>query len=1818
MTELTEKEKGKISFHTAIPRYAGYCDCFLSTKIQFRLENQNDRSVLLKVRGGESELFLPFEKEAEVGFESAVSLNADKVFSPRFLAENETIRNFTFHADLFCGDEKITSKEAEITALPFDYWEGLFGVPEKVSCFVRPRAFQTARVVKEVKHRLLRCGVRDFCGYENADKSEVKKAVAAFFSAVKEMGFTKSGGFDLSYPSLASPPAVTSARKTDAFRLALFTAACMERAGLHAVLALSKNKVGVGAWLFDSCFLESSFDDLKTVERYLRDDHLAFFNAEDLFTESVAEASDSEERFLRELKADAFDCFVDIARCRTAGFVPCPARGEVGCGLYGESEENTPKVGKAFARQGKEKLWERGLLDFSSRNPLLDFKGKNALQVLAPDADILMKYLSKDGLKLTGGGKVDCGRELLDEVKDGVLRTALSPRETEAVAGKLRRRNREAVEETGAKILFLACGFLKFGAREERKCAPVVLLPVELSRAKGKEGYALTSSGEYFVNLTLVEYLKQEYEINLRGIENSALSVKEILNVFRKETSSMAGWEVSGELYLSTFFFQRFLMWNDLKEHFQEFNKNRAVRALYFGKSQELSAQESEPEAEDMSLPLPSDASQRKALALSKSGKSFVLHGPPGTGKSQTITNMIALALEKGKTVLFVAEKKAAIDVVKRRLDEIGIGDFCLELGSKTDCGEAFKQLDKTLRLKGKSNEEDFAITEEYKRAQKELAAMQNALHEKRKLSLSVHEAITKFFERKSYPDILKMGGDFYESLDEVKFIKARELILSAAAAAKECGGVFNSPFENFNLKEYSPAVRDRAVFAGRALLGEAAHFKCFLSLVLDFFKQKISSFTEERANALAKVLSGLLSGKYRAYFEGVTAEEFSAFRSANLRLDSCLAFYEKHFKILLNLEEEFTALEEFLKSGGDYKLNRTALSLRKRLERVALRPLSEKDIPKYIEAAVGVFSARKQIAASPLAKSFIDRGGRISEKKRTEFLAPLKELSAACAFVFTEWAPELFFDGCVRAVSGCAEPLFSGYLSAMEEFFKAEESYLVATGAKRDRFKGEDILGYFSAKAAALLENADLLSGRCAYKAAEEELINGGMKFIGDALESGSLSPDDALGGFEKSLMEHFLSVNIPRDLFLSRMTSASVESEKEKFALLYEKQTAYARRRLRETLISRLPERGEFQEELSLLFRLEKGARRGRLRTLLLEAPKLVKRVCPCLLLSPDAAAQYLAPKADEYDLVIFDEASQMTTAEAIPALARAKQAVIVGDNRQLPPTSFFRTSFFGEEDEEESLESVLDEAIAAGFEERSLLWHYRSRHESLIAFSNAAYYENRLNTFPSPVASESRVKLKKVGGVYDRGNTKRNRREAEALAEEVIRRLLDPVLSRQSIGVVTFSNVQREEIERILTREIAKRSLEEIAYGGREPLFVKNLENVQGDERDVILFSVCYGFDKEGRLSYNFGALNRAGGWRRLNVACSRAREEMLVFSSISAGDIDLNRTSSRGVAGLKAFLEFAEKGRAAPLPFDGAKRRGIGKYLAEELSAYGYECRAGVGASNFKIEVAVLDPKDKNRYILGILSDGAAESSAADGAALLPALLKRGGWNLMTVSEVSYFNNPKREIKRIKDRLDELTGANQESGLTRYIKPYRHVRDTGGKTLAFVTDGKNDNEIKERLCEIVAREEPISRAFLKKRCMESFGIVKWGLHAESRLDEIITRSAFPFEKVGGVEYFYKNPKSLLPVKFRIEGKNKRRSAEEDFTPFETAALIKGILEEKVTLYDDELASLVAAEYGVKETDAFSSFVSRTLAYGEGKGMFRRSLSGRISLA
>ena len=323
--------------------------------------------------------------------------------------------------------------------------------------------------------------------------------------------------------------------------------------------------------------------------------------------------------------------------------------------------------------------------------------------------------------------------------------------------------------------------------------------------------------------------------------------------------------------------------------------------------------------------------------------------------------------------------------------------------------------------------------------------------------------------------------------------------------------------------------------------------------------------------------------------------------------------------------------------------------------------------------------------------------------------------------------------------------------------------------------------------------------------------------------------------------------------------------------------------------------------------------------------------------------------------------------------------------------------------------------------------LNWHYRSRHESLIAFSNNEYYDGKLITFPSTDDRRAKVRLVKVEGVYDKGGQRSNRHEARAIVDEVVRRISDPKLRADSIGIIAFSVAQQNLIEDLLQERLdGDAALQEAAAAMYEPIFVKNLENVQGDERDVILFSVGYGPDKNGKVSMNFGPLNNSGGERRLNVAVSRSRKEMLVYSSLRPSDIDLNRSKAKGVAGLKHFLEFAESQMLVQCGKQLATRHDdvIAKQVAQAVEQLGYTVSVGVGRSQFKIDVAVSDPDNPDKYLLGILIDGEGyrdTQTTRDREIVQPSVLTGLGWNVMRMWSVDWINNPQRVIDRIADVL-----------------------------------------------------------------------------------------------------------------------------------------------------------------------------------------------------
>lgn len=1858
--------KDSIAITSQMPRFVGYSDYYFQTPVKIQIKNTSPEPIAVCVRiEDKSGLIVPFSATAEVPFESALELFAESIFNPVMLAESAECNTVPVFVRAEIDGKCVCEEENQVTILPYDWWEGLSGNAERLAAFVRPRLPECARVLEEAGKRLKKWNESgEFLGYSGTDKNGVRQVVAAVYAALKHFDVEESGARDWSVPVRAvGECSVLKGKQASRLEFALFAAACLEAAGLRPLIAVGKENVGVGAWLYESCFLDSVTDDCEIIEKYIGEgiNNLCFFDVEDLFSEKTVAFTSAEGHFAHKIHSGAYESVLDLYRCRAGGVKPLPLKGKGpnGYELYRAeelSDEAAPKPLREYhslsvdTKLTRNKQWERRLLDLTTKNTLLNFAGKNALHLYCADGDGLYALLEAKGeMKLAAGEETEDAfeerlsqknRELIAlEQKKGVLRAFATANVLQETAVRLIRKNRDADEETGAKILYLAFGFLRYVSKDDGKTkyAPLVLVPAEVKRAKGNESFSVAAGKEYFVNSTLLEYLKQEFNVDVRGLggDVSSLKISEILAMLAAETANMKGWAVVRDVYLATFSFQRYLMWNDIRNHFDSLKGNAIVSALLGNplERRETSGVKEEDEGDPKStlVLLPADSSQYSAIALSRAGVSFVLHGPPGTGKSQTITNIIANAVNDGKRVLFVAEKKAALDVVKKRLDAIGIGEFCLELHSnKTDKADVLRRMEQTLALAGTAEaEQGFS-----ERAQKivtlreELKAPMTALHKKRRLGISVYEGILRYLENQSAPDILDIESAFYDSLTESKLLDCKNNILSAAAAAKECGGVFNSPFENVNLSEYSQTVRDRVYCACEVVLTEIKHLKSYLALFLEFYRQKISTVTQKKLDTLCDLARRLSGGAYDKYFAGVTEETFYSFYHLNRRLDESLAYYFRHFKSVVELGKDYEAVKTCVERGDDYHSSKPAETALKRLLRVAYRTVTEEDVPKFLSTLVEIHTVQQRLKEIPLSKAFLGLGGDISPKKRGEFLSDLYALHARCAETFLDFNPDAFHGMCIRAQSGYTKPVLEGYLKAMEAFTYAQNSFIAIIEADRYKIVQEDVLEYFSAKASALIDNIDLLPNWCMYKKTCKELKALGLSFIPDALESGRLTGENVLSGFEKNVYKNFLDLNISLDPDLSRMTVGTIEDTIEKFRTGWEEFSLLAQREVRSKLISRLPDsdyEGSLSVERNTFTRLSKGNLRGMgLRSLFAEVPELMKRVSPCMLMSPITVAQYLEPQADLFDLVIFDEASQMTTAEAIGSIARAKSAIVVGDPKQLPPTAFFNSAYVDEENlENEDLESILDDCLALGLPERHLLWHYRSKHESLIAFSNHQYYGNRLCTFPSPDALDSKVRLIHVDGVYDRGFTKRNRKESEALVAEVVRRLKDPTLSRSSMGIVTFSGAQRADVEKLLTKAIAANKLEGAAYDREEPIFVKNLENVQGDERDVILFSVCYGPDATGRVSLNFGPLNQAGGWRRLNVAVSRAREEMLIFSTLDPSMIDLNKTSSKGVAGLKSFLEFAQQGKTklAKRSADLNRGAGIGKFIAEELETYGYECRFDVGASDFKIDVAVVDPKNKHAFILAIVCDATNEFSVKDRTVLQVQTLKRCNWNVLRVNCVNYYNNPKREMKRIKEFLDKLTGVERRSNafLAKYSKPYRAVKSTGGEVAAFITSGVNDGEVSERLKLIVATEEPISRAFLKTRCLDSFGILKSGARINARLDSLIDACAFRRERAMGNDYFYKTDRAVAIQKFRVESDPVLRKCETDFTPFETVALVKGVLEERVSLYFDELLSIVSEVLRVpRPTEKFSCFLRDCIAYGEQKGILVRSVSDRIALA
>ncbi len=597
--------------------------------------------------------------------------------------------------------------------------------------------------------------------------------------------------------------------------------------------------------------------------------------------------------------------------------------------------------------------------------------------------------------------------------------------------------------------------------------------------------------------------------------------------------------------------------------------------------------------------------------------------------------------------------------------------------------------------------------------------------------------------------------------------------------------------------------------------------------------------------------------------------------------------------------------------------------------------------------------------------------------------------------------------------------------LEALISFLKADPT--VVFGSAQLSAAQLDGIGQ---KLSTWIEAEEQLSKWAAFRGRAEDANNAGVGLVVERLEDGRVSPESVVPYIEMAMYEAILRDQQGKESELARFDGEVHGRLVNEFASLDRSRMALSRLDVVRAHHKRIPQISGLGP-VGIL-RGEMARRRGHMpiRQLMQRASLAIQALKPVFMMSPLSVAQFLPPGVLEFDLLVMDEASQIQPVDALGAVARAKQVVVVGDERQLPPTRFFSkmTSSSADEDDDgqdgaqvSDIESILGLFSARGLPEKMLRWHYRSRHQSLIAVSNSQFYDSKLFIVPSPYTAEAGMGLRfhhVPGGVFDEGV---NKVEAKVVAEAIVRHALEsPELS---LGVGTFSLKQRREIQDQLEllRRLNPQTEEFFHAHPSEPFFIKNLENIQGDERDVILISVAYAKNAQGFMGMRFGPLGSEGGERRLNVLISRAKRRCEVYASITDEDIDLERGKGKGVFAFKLFLHYARTGR---LSMTQRTDRSMDSVFEEQVMAAlqekGYQVHPQVGIAGFFIDLAVADEQVPGKYILGIECDGAAyhdSRSARDRDRLRQAVLEDHGWTIYRIWSADWFQRPKAELERL---------------------------------------------------------------------------------------------------------------------------------------------------------------------------------------------------------
>ena len=1444
------------------------------------------------------------------------------------------------------------------------------------------------------------------------------------------------------------------------------------------------------------------------------------------------------------------------------------------------------------------------LLDLSLRNRMLNFRPSKRLGLLITGEDScqLHRILVEEGRKMTFGGKPDPSkvggpeplagafydpvaaaqyRQEAEEELNAFLEapyatvsqtdTKLNTDELESVLqAKLRTIQREAAlanEELGIATLFLTLGMLEWREPDSPRSlrAPLLFVPVSLERQGNGTLRLVHAGGDVGDNLPLrAKLMELNLKLPLYSDEQAlAIYFESVYSTIR----SRADWAVHpDEVALGFFNYEKYAMYVDLGgEAWPDDRKpwhHADVAAMLGGGYETPDSPIDDQSHLDAVRPVAAchevydaDSSQTLAMIRAADGLSIVVEGPPGTGKSQTITNIIAEAVEAGKKVLFVSAKRAALEVVKRRLEEAGLGATCLDLHDKlTNRREFYAELKQTA-------ERSVSLRPEEERVAR-LTELRDRLNDHAE---AVNEPLAQFgctpFQAMARISALppEAAEDRAGRVDfarlrqwtEVELRKRIPLVTALQARIREIGVPAEHPFWGAGLEHLDPALK-------LDLQVELQHAMDAWSAAEAAVQEAAAAFRIEPP-ALVGDVRVLRACADRAMsvppLDGV-AIRLNTWKAEAPRVTAVLAHLRNHRenrarnagKVTPEAWEQdwnpsFQAYEahahqwhRFL--SGEFRRAKNALA--KVLTAFGPRdPLDQRELLKDL------CQARKDVQVAEAAHDLMTRLFGVQWQGAASDPDLLERL--------LEWVLKLHTDVERSTLPAGLLDFFAGEMhdpALLQQSEQAErlmrtaiEQYGVVS--RHLRINGDLYADPIAAVAARLQrwsESLHLLPGYINYAVCQRQALAQGLDAV---VEVGSRWP--LAGERLETVFLRSYYAGVIREAISERPALRDFDRQAHELAIaeyqsLDDFKLSYNRARVRLAHQRRLPSFAAAAGNLLLLRQQCELQRRHKpIRWILARAGEAVTHIKPVFMMSPLSTAIHLPPEMPPFDMVIFDEASQVRPEDALCAIVRGRQTIVVGDTRQMPPTSFFdRVADDDEPDGEEldeagelgqearKLESVLSmmSAVAMGRARRpDLRWHYRSLHPALIQPSNELFYHGRLVVFPSASLAPGGRRIGVVfhhlpEAVYAGGTQGRvNRIEAERVVEAVLIHLREH--PEESLMVAAMNKPQADLIyDQLLVREREEPELfrEFRARHLHEPLDVKNLENVQGDERDVVFVSVTYGRDASGVIRQQFGPLLRDGGERRLNVLITRARRRCEVFSNLTADDIRVEGNRP-GLAAFKSYLRFARTGELqgptttehhADSPFD--------VDVIAALRSRGYEVEAQVGSEGYRIDLAVVDPDMPGRYLLGVECDGAtyhSARSARDRDKLRQRILEARGWRLHRIWSCDWWQDRDGEIVRLIQAIEEMRDGDPEPEPLAAVPAVPAVQvneevatPTATTACTYVTAAPYTGApLPEYAAEIVTVEGPVQHDLLLTRLRIAGGYSRLGNQVRADLEALL---------------------------------------------------------------------------------------------------------------